>query len=124
MLVKGNSGFGIELVDELTIRKSVTGKEAERLKRQIDKQILFHKVHHSERVRTPKVFRTSDVSSTFYADMEFVAAKDFVQFLSEADRGALDDFIEVIISFISANLATSEDKEVSREIREKLAELK
>src|SRR5947207_14817161 len=32
MLVKGNSGFGIELLDELTIRKSASGTEAERLK--------------------------------------------------------------------------------------------
>jgi hypothetical protein len=124
MLVKGNSGFGIELVDELTIRKSASGKEAERLKRQIDKQILFHKAHTSDRVRTPKVFRTLGESSSFFAEMEFVAAKDFVQFLSEADRAALDDFLGVIIDFIFGNLASSREMEVSGEIRLKLAELK
>lgn len=123
MLVKGNSGFGIELLDELTIRKSSAGKAGERLKRQIEKQISFYEQSRHERVRTPKVFRTSDAGGAFFAEMEFVVAEDFVQFLSEADRYALDHLVAVLVDFISDNLASCRDKEVSDEIRSKLREL-
>jgi hypothetical protein len=123
MLVKGNSGFGIELVDELTIRKSASGKQADRLQRQIDKQIQFHDLHRSDRVRTPKVLTTSKTATAFHADMEFVVAKDFIQFLSEADRAALGDFTKVMTDFISANLASSKTADVSAEVRLKLEDL-
>jgi hypothetical protein len=123
MLVKGNSGFGIELVDELTIRKSASGNQASRLQRQIEKQALFHHGHRSGRVLTPKILRTSATASAFHADMEFVAAKDFVQFLSEADRHALDDFSTVMADFVSSNLAASQTADVSSDIRLKLEDL-
>ncbi|HXT10152.1 MAG TPA: phosphotransferase [Candidatus Angelobacter sp.] len=123
MLVKGNSGFGIELVNELTIRKSSSPKEAERLKRQIEKQIQFCNQSHHDRVRTPRILTTATANGVFHADMEFVAAKDFVQFLSEADRGALDDFAEVLVRFIVENLKASKEAEVSGDIRAKLKEL-
>jgi thiamine kinase-like enzyme len=60
---------------------------------------------------------------TFHADMEFVAAKDFIQFLSEADRQALDGFLKIVTDFISRNLTASKSADVSRQIEEKLAEL-
>ncbi len=124
MLVKGNSGFGIELVDELTIRKSSTGKAAARLKRQIEKQKLFYDQTDHKRVRAPKIFRTSEKQDAFYADMEFVAARDFIQFLSEADREALEDFASVLIDFVAGNLKSSREAEVSGEIKSKLEELR
>lgn len=123
MLVKGNSGFGIELVDEVTIRKSGSGRGGDRLKRQIEKQSLFNRQFQHERIRTPNIFRTSASAGVFYADMEFVTAKDFIQFLSEADRAALDDFSTVMLGFISRNLDSSRVVEVSGEIRKKLDEL-
>lgn len=123
MLVKGNSGFGIQLVDEMTIRKSGSGDRVERLKRQIEKQASFYKESRYQRVRTPSVLRTSEAPGAFFADMEFVAARDFIQFLSEADRSALDDFWAVMGDFISGNLALSRAVDVSGEIREKLEDL-
>lgn len=123
MLVKGNSGFGIELLDELTIRKSSSGKAGERLKRQIEKQVSFHERSQHEWVRTPKVFRTSASAGAFYADMEYVVAEDFVQFLSEADRRALDTLSSVLVDFISDNLASCRDADVSNEIKLKLHDL-
>lgn len=125
MLVKGNSGFGIELVNELTIRKSSSGKGAERLKRQIEKQIEFHQRYSShDRVRTPRILSTGTAAGAYYADMEFVAAKDFVQFLCEADRHALDNFSAVMADFIKANLEGAKEKDVSGDIRAKLKELR
>lgn len=121
--VKGNSGFGLELVDELTIRKSANGAQAKRLKRQIEKQILFGNTGSSDRVRTPKIIRTSENANAFHADMEFVVAEDFVQFLSEADRYALDSFCSAVVDFITGNLASSRETEVSGEIRLKLEDL-
>lgn len=124
MLVKGNSGFGVELVDELTVRKSITGAGAPRLKKQIEKQIDFHGRFHSGSIRVPRIIQTAAIDDSYHADMEFIAAKDFVQFLSEADRQGLDDFLVVIGEFIDTNLASSQRAEVSGLIQTKLAELK
>jgi hypothetical protein len=124
MLVKGHSGFGIELLDELTIRKSATGAGAGRLKLQIEKQVCFQKNSLQDKVRTPKIFRTADAPGRFHADMEFIAAKDFIQFLSEADRAALDDFLKTITDFIRRNLKLCENVDVSEQVELKLFELK
>jgi hypothetical protein len=123
MLVKGNSGFGIELLDELTIRKFSPPRGAGRLKRQIEKQILFYQRFSQERIRTPRILDTSNEGDAFHADMEFVVAKDFIQFLSEADRNALDDFSNVLISFVTGSLASCQELEVSDQVRLKLKEL-
>lgn len=123
MLVKGHSGFGIELVDERTIRKSANSAGASRLERQIEKQARFHQGRQHYRVRTPKIFRTERKADSFHADMEFIVAKDFIQFLSEADRRSLDGFLATITEFIRRNLQRSEVVDVSAQVLEKLAEL-
>jgi len=123
MLVKGHSGFGVELVDELTIRKSAGGNDVHRLKRQIDKQAFFQKNFQDDRVRTPKILRMADTPQTFHADMEFIAARDFIQFLSEADRQALDGFLNVITDFIRRNLKQSAPADVCGQVEQKLVEL-
>jgi len=123
MLVKGNSGFGIELVNELTIRKSAFGPGASRLKRQIEKQTHFQTHLQYDKVQTAQIYRMIHDADTFYADMEFVSAKDFIQFLSEADRQDLDAFLEVIINFIQRNLANSINRDVTTPVLEKLVEL-
>ncbi|HEU6449055.1 MAG TPA: phosphotransferase [Verrucomicrobiae bacterium] len=124
LLVKGHSGFGVELVDELTIRKSAPGTGGERLKRQIEKQISFYEHFQQDSVRTPKILRTVSMRDKFYADMEFIAAKDFVQFLSEADRRTLDDFVQTVSEFIRRNLKSCRMADVSESFLKKLAELK
>jgi len=123
MLVKGNSGFGVELLDELTVRKSMTGAGAPRLQKQIEKQISFQDGLASGAIRVPRVIKTVAEAGVFYADMEFIAAKDFVQFLSEADRQGLEDFLQIIGEFIEHNFSTSKPAEVSTPILNKLTEL-
>jgi tRNA A-37 threonylcarbamoyl transferase component Bud32 len=123
MLVKGNSGFGIELVDESTIRKSARGVGGERLQRQIEKQVRFYADSQDDTVRTPKIFRTESQAGAFHADMEFIAAKDFVQFLSEADRQTLEDFLEIITGLIRRNLARCEGADVAELVQRKLVDL-
>lgn len=123
MLVKGHSGFGIELVDELTIRKSAKGAGADRLKRQIEKQSFFQENFQHDRIHTPKVFRTTSTLDAFHADMEFIAAKDFIQFLSEADRQSLDVFLNIITDFIRCNLTLCNSVDVSEQMKQKLVEL-
>lgn len=123
MLVKGHSGFGIELLDELTIRKSASGSGADRLKLQIKKQVQFQKKIQSDKVRTPKIFRTAKRPGGFHADMEFIAAKDFIQFLSEADRATLDGFLKTITDFIRRNLKLCDGVDVSEQVKMKLVEL-
>ena len=124
MLVKGNSGFGVELLDELTVRKSITGVGAARLQKQIEKQISFYPRLTTGPIRVPRIIQTVAKPGVFYADMEFIAARDFVQFLSEADRQGLDKFLDVIGRFIDGNLATAERREVSGAIQEKLEDLR
>ena len=123
MLVKGHSGFGIELVDERTIRKSASRAGADRLERQIEKQTRFHQGLQHDKVRTPKIFRCGKTDDSFHADMEFIVAKDFIQFLSEADRRSLDGFLGTITDFIRRNLARCETVDVSKQVLEKLGEL-
>lgn len=125
MLVKGHSGFGIELLDELTIRKSAPAASAERLRRQIEKQVHFHQNHQTKVIRVPRVFRMARRRGpgSFHADMEFVAARDFIQFLSEADRRALDNFVGAITGFVRGNLARCATADVAGACRHKLAEL-
>lgn len=123
MLIKGHSGFGIELMDEHTIRKSAGSTGATRLERQIEKQTGFHQKFQHDKVRTPKIFRSDRAADSFHADMEFIVAKDFIQFLSEADRRALDGFLETITQFIRRNLALSDTVDVSKQILEKLTDL-
>ena len=55
--------------------------------------------------------------------MEFIVAKDFIQFLSEADRRSLDGFLGTIVDFIRRNLALSQTADVSEPVLAKLSEL-
>ena len=91
-------------MDELTIRKSAQGAAASRLRRQIGKQVSFQKNFQNDEVRTPRILRTAQSAGRFHADMEFITAKDFVQFLSEADRRALEGFLRVVTDFIRREL--------------------
>jgi len=123
MLVKGNSGFGVELLDELTVRKSIAGAGTARLQKQIEKQTAFHSRLTTGPIRVPRVLQTVAQPGKFHADMEFIVARDFVQFLSEADRLQLEDFLDVIGTFIEDNLRLAKLTEVSGAVREKVAEL-
>jgi len=123
MLVKGNSGFGVELLDELTVRKSIVGAGAARLQKQIEKQISFQARLASGAIRVPCIIHSVAQPDAFHADMEYIAARDFVQFLSEADRQQLDDFFVIITGFIEDNLQTARITDVSGPLQTKLTEL-
>ena len=123
MLVKGHSGFEIQLIDASTIRKSARGPQAARLRQQIDKQILFHKEARFDRIVTPAILRTEGDEKAFHADMEFIAGEDFIEFLSEAGRRELDDFLALIIDFIQKNLAACRESDVAGPLEQKLVDL-
>jgi hypothetical protein len=123
MLVKGHSGFGVELIGPSTIRKSARGPQAARLRHQIDKQIAFHQAAQFERIVAPAIQRVEGGDEVFHADMDFIAADDFVEFLSEAGRDELDDLIDLAIGFIRRNLAACKEADVAEPIAEKLDDL-
>jgi phosphotransferase family enzyme len=123
MRIKGNSGCDVTLLDESTIRKSGHGPFAARLKRQIEKQTRFHLTTAFEQIRTPAILRTVHAPGVLHADMEFISAKDFVQFITEADRAALDGFLAVIEDFIAINLSACQEIDVTAQLAAKLAEL-
>ncbi len=123
MLVKGHSGFELRLIDASTIRKSARGSQAARLRRQIDKQIHFQKESRFERIATPVILSTEGDDEAFHADMEFIAADDFVEFLSEAGREELDDLLGVITSFVRHNLDACKQADVAEAMAQKLTKL-
>jgi hypothetical protein len=122
--VVGHSGFSVELINENTVRKAAAhGAESERLRRQINKQITFQAASLQGRIRAPEVRRQIEASGAFSAEMEFVAGKDFVQFLTEANHDELDDFAKLMVDFIYDNLARSASRDVTGLIEEKAKEL-
>ncbi|MBS0209191.1 MAG: phosphotransferase [Planctomycetes bacterium] len=123
MRIRGHSGCEVSFIDESTIRKSAKAQLSQRLKRQIEKQQDFSSAAPFERIRTPRVLRVNSTSDAYYADMEFISAKDFVQFLTEAGQDALDGFLETVSGFIHANLANSRVVEVGHLVDAKLIEL-
>jgi thiamine kinase-like enzyme len=121
--VFGNSGFTVELIDENTVRKAAHGSGSERLRRQITKQKSFYFDSQQGRIRVPKVRKVNDTSESFSAEIEFIAAKDFVQFLIDANRENLDDFANLVVDFIHGNVARSKWQDVSSQVVEKSKEL-
>jgi len=123
MRVKGNSGCEVTLVDESTVRKSATGADALRLARQIEKQIHFSANPPARDILAPKILRQHNTPDGLAVDMEFIAAKDFIQFLNESDRDAFDRFIASITRYIETNLAQSVERDTAPEFHRKLTDL-
>jgi hypothetical protein len=123
MNVRGHSGFVLQLLNERLIRKSSDRAGAARLKRQIEKQIRFSSECATAQIKIPQVVAVHENDESFAADMEFIAARDFVQFLTRAGRKQLDDFLAKISRFIFDNLANSHDCDVRDAVCQKLDEL-
>lgn len=119
----GHSGFGVELIDENTIRKVSRGSGAPRLQRQISKQKNFHLTAQSDCIRAPRVLAETNSKDFYSADMEFIAAKDFVQFFMDSNRDEINRFMDIISDNITTNINSSVLTDVSMKIIEKTTEL-
>jgi hypothetical protein len=123
IMVMGHSGFEVFLLNEKTVRKSGRFPEARRLKKQIEKQRLFHLRQERGEIRVPAVYSEYEGDGVYHADMEYIAAADLIQFLSAACRADLDGFVERILGFIQTNLSQSHEEDVSNSLLEKCQEL-
>lgn len=121
--VAGHSGSAVDMVDSLTVRKSGSGAAAARLDRQIDKQERFFAAAKFDNIKVPRIYRRYCSPGGLTVEMEFIAAKDFVQFLTESSRTLLDRFGRQMTDFISANLAESSEVEAAPALRTKLEDL-
>jgi hypothetical protein len=119
----GNSGFQVELVAGNLVRKSAQGLGAERLRRQIEKQRSFPLDGSSGRIEAPLVRSESATADSYHAEMDFIVAKDFVQFFTEAGRPTLHETVTLLTSFIQGNLARSTEQDVTEKLADKLDEL-
>lgn len=123
MIIRGNSGASVQLVDGAVIRKTAVGAIRMRLKRQIEKQDAFHRARQSGCIRTPAILRTAETPDAYTADMEFVVAQDFAQFLTEEPAPRIRWFTATIREFVAANVATSQCVDVRSEVRSKINDL-
>jgi len=123
MIIRGNSGAGVQLIDGSVIRKTASGVACRRLKRQIEKQDAFRRFHQSESIRAPAILRTVEAEDAYAADMEFVVAQDFAQFMTEEPTSRIQWFLATIRAFVAENVAASQCVDVRAEIREKIDDL-
>ena len=77
--VMGHSGFEVVLLNEQTVRKSGRFPEARRLKKQIEKQRLFHLRQERGEIRVPAIYSEHEGDEVYHADMEYIAAADLIQ---------------------------------------------
>jgi len=121
--INGHSGFGVELIDENTIRKVSTGAGAIRLHKQISKQKIFHDSLQTYYIRSPEILAEKSSNNYYSADMEYIAGKDFVHFFIDSNRAEINQFMEIIADYISSNIKNSVLSDVSMKIIEKAHQL-
>lgn len=111
--VKGNSGCSINIVEhdnKLTVHKSTFDSNyVQRLVAQANKQknaIL------TENIEVPKIHSiiTSDSSATIV--MDYIHAKNFVDFIEQSPISAIDDFTKSIIAYIDNEISSSHEETI------------
>jgi Mn2+-dependent serine/threonine protein kinase len=115
--VKGNSGCAINIVgtdNKLLVHKSTYDKSyIPRLVNQANKQKNAALIANIEVPEVHAVI-TSDDSATIV--MDYVHAKNFIDFIEQSPISAIDDFIKSITSYVDKEISNSEITEIDNEI--------
>jgi hypothetical protein len=96
-----------DLVAPHVLRKGTNAANyVPRLRRQIAKQITARESNSLPWLQIPKVLReqTAPAEKSYFADMEFVNATDFVQYFQVASRADIDLQLERILAFVHSEL--------------------
>ncbi len=104
-MIRGNSGCNIEFTDGKVI-KSGPRYSADRLRKQVQKQQLFHSLNFED-IEVPEVFCEYTVDSVFHFEMQYYNATDMIYFLNTQSIDRIYWFLETMIEFISTNINRS-----------------
>lgn len=108
--VKGNSGCSINIVDhdnKLTVHKSTFDSNyVQRLVTQANKQ---KNAVLTSNIEVPKIHSVSISDSSATIVMDYIHAKNFVDFIEQSPISAIDDFTKSIIAYIENEIKSSHE---------------
>lgn len=110
LIVKGHSGFSIDIVREGTnlyvYKRCSDADKAERLMRQAAKQEQATGFHYSG-FQTPHIIATEHTSNGASIKMDYIYSRNFMEYFESAGFEQIDYFIHTLIRFIEEELAHS-----------------
>lgn len=111
--VKGNSGCSINIVEhdnKLTVHKSTFDSNyVQRLVTQANKQ---KNAVLTSNIEVPKIHSVSISDSSATIVMDYIHAKNFVDFIEQSPISAIDDFTKSIIAYIENEIKSSHEETV------------
>ena len=110
LIVKGHSGFSIDIVREGTnlyvYKRCSDADKAERLMRQAAKQEQATGFHYSG-FQTPHIIATEHNENGASIKMDYIYSRNFMEYFESAGFEQIDYFIHTLIRFIEEELAHS-----------------
>ncbi len=110
LIVKGHSGFSIDIVREGTnlyvYKRCSDANKAERLMRQAAKQEQATGFHYSG-FQTPHIIATEHNAKGASIKMDYIYSRNFMEYFESAGFEQIDYFIQTLIRFIEEELAHS-----------------
>ncbi|MBR6125419.1 phosphotransferase [Candidatus Saccharibacteria bacterium] len=117
ILVKGNSGCSIEIVQKgtnLILQKGSSNiAYIPRLLKQFEKQSQF-KIHSNNHIKIPIIYEIHKTSNSIVGKMEYVYSKNFINFFETAGFEQIQHFANVIIQFLDYEVSKSPQKKISK----------
>ena len=111
--VKGNSGCSINIVEhdnKLTVHKSTFDSNyVQRLVTQANKQ---KNAVLTSNIEVPKIHSVSISGSSATIVMDYIHAKNFVDFIEQSPISAIDDFTKSIITYIDNEIKSSHEETI------------
>lgn len=111
--VKGNSGCSINIVEhdnKLTVHKSTFDSNyVQRLVTQANKQ---KNAVLTSNIEVPKIHSVSISDSSATIVMDYIHAKNFVDFIEQSPISAIDDFTKSIIAYIENEIKSSHEETI------------
>ena len=111
--VKGNSGCSINIVEhdnKLTVHKSTFDSNyVQRLVTQANKQ---KNAELTSNIEVPKIHSVSISDSSATIVMDYIHAKNFVDFIEQSPISAIDDFTKSIIAYIENEIKSSHEETI------------
>ena len=115
--VKGNSGCSINIVEhdnKLAVHKSTFDSNyVQRLVAQANKQ---KNAELTSNIEVPKIHNISISDSSATIVMDYIHAKNFVDFIEQSPISAIDDFTKSIIAYIDNEINSSHEETMSSNV--------
>jgi serine/threonine protein kinase len=128
--LKGFSGCKLKIYsskkDDFFVRKiSGSTDYNERLKKQMQKQIIFYQNFSCDNIKTPKVLNSGYLDGLFFFDMEYINGVTLIEHILSSSPNGLKEISSVIIKILSffENTETNDVIEASLRIKLKLDDI-